>query len=87
LPKTEPRYLTPDQVERLARVIDPRFGALVYAGAFLGLRWSELARLKRAKIDLHSRRLLAVGALQRVKNTWNKQHPQIAFIPAIKCRY
>lgn len=67
---TEPRYLAPDQVERLAGAIDPRFRALIVCGAFLGLRWSELAGLKRINVDLAARRVRVVGALHKVGSTW-----------------
>jgi integrase len=70
LRRPEPRFLTPDQVERLAAVIDARFEPLIYAGAYLGLRWSELAGLKRTNLDLPRRRLSVVGALERVGNGW-----------------
>ena len=42
-------FLAPDQVERLATAIDNRYESLIYAGAYLGPRWSELAGLKRTK--------------------------------------
>lgn len=70
MPRPEPRFLTPKQVERLAAAIDARFAPLIYAGAYLGLRWSELAGLKRTNLDLTARRLSVVGALGRVGSGW-----------------
>jgi len=70
MPRSEPRFLTPEQVERLAAAIDARFAPLVYAGTYLGLRWSELAGLKRTNLDLTARRLSVVGALRRVGSGW-----------------
>lgn len=70
MPRPEPRFLAPDQVERLAAAIDARYEALIYSGAYLGLRWSELAGLKRTNLDLPRRRLSVVGALERVGNSW-----------------
>lgn len=62
----ERRFLLPDQVRDLAEAIDTRFETYVYAGAYLGLRWSELAGLKRTNLDLLRRRVKVVGSLERV---------------------
>jgi len=70
MPRPEPRFLAPDQVERLAAAIDARYAPLIYSGAYLGLRWSELAGLKRTNLDLTARRLRVVGALERVGSGW-----------------
>ncbi len=43
---------TPEQVWQLADAIEPRFRALVLSGAFLGLRWGELAGLSRRHVNL-----------------------------------
>jgi integrase len=53
------------EVVRLADTIDPRFRAFVFAGCYLGLRWGELAGLKRANLDLGARRARVVGSLER----------------------
>ncbi|MGH2789143.1 MAG: tyrosine-type recombinase/integrase [Actinomycetota bacterium] len=68
--RPEPRFLGPDQVERLAAAIDARYEPLIYTGAYLGPRWSELAGLKRTNLDLDGRRLRIVGALERVGSGW-----------------
>lgn len=52
MPRPEPRFLAPDQVARLAAAIDVRYEPLIYSGAYLGLRWSELAGLKRERISI-----------------------------------
>jgi integrase len=53
------RYHTPErpvatveQVYRLADALAPRFRALILVAAFSGLRWGELAALRRADVDL-----------------------------------
>jgi integrase len=46
--------------------MDPLYGALVYIGCYLGLRWGELAGLKRSHLDILRRQLRVVGALERV---------------------
>jgi integrase len=52
----EQRYLDREQVLTLADIITPRYRALVLLGAFGGLRWGELAGLRRSRVDvLHSR--------------------------------
>lgn len=48
----EQRYLDRDQVLTLADVIAPRYRALVLLGGFGGLRWGELAGLRRARVDV-----------------------------------
>lgn len=50
----ERRYLTAAEVERLATAIDGRYQATIYTAAYLGLRWHEIAGLKRRY--LHSSR-------------------------------
>jgi integrase len=62
--RPEPRFLAPDQVERLATAIDDRYESLIYTGAYLGLRWSELAGLKKANLDMVGRRVAIVGPLK-----------------------
>jgi integrase len=65
IPNTEKRFLSAMQVAHLAECIDPRFRAFVYAGCYLGLRWGELAGLKRINLDLGARRTRVVGSLER----------------------
>lgn len=65
IPNTEKRFLSAMEVSRLAGCIDPRFGAFVYVGSYLGLRWGELAGLKRVNVNLGARRARVVGSLER----------------------
>ncbi len=48
----EQRFLTADQVETLADAIESRFRALVLVAAYGGLRFGELAALRRNRVDL-----------------------------------
>jgi integrase len=48
---TEQRYLDREQALTLADMISPRYRALVLLGAFGGLRWGELAGLRRGRVD------------------------------------
>ncbi len=43
--------LTPDDVARLAEAVGPEYGAMVYLGAILGLRWGEVAGLRVGRLD------------------------------------
>src|SRR5690606_30171407 len=53
----EMRFLAPDEVAPLAAEIDPRYRAFVLTGAYCGLRFGELAGLKRDRVDLLRRRI------------------------------
>ncbi len=70
LPKIEHhemRFLTPAEVATLADAIDPRYRALVLVGAYCGLRFGELAGLKRDRVDLLHRRLEVLEIVTEVK--------------------
>ncbi len=57
----EQRYLTARKVTQLADTIAPRFRAMVLIAAYGGLRFGELAALRRERIDvLRSRRLRTI---------------------------
>ncbi|MEY9969540.1 integrase [Streptacidiphilus sp. MAP12-16] len=49
--------LTVEEVYRLADAIEPRFRLLVLLAVFAGLRWGELAALRRSHLDLGLARL------------------------------
>lgn len=60
------RFLTEQEVERLALSIDPRYRVLIFAASYTGMRWGELAGLKRC-FFLSSRSAIQVaGSLERV---------------------
>jgi integrase len=55
LPKVEReemRFLTPTEIVTLAETIRPAYRALVFVGAYGGLRIGELAGLRRSRVDL-----------------------------------
>lgn len=55
LPKIEHkemRFLSPEEVWRLADTIDPRYRGLVLVGAYGGLRAGEMAGLRTGRVDL-----------------------------------
>jgi len=54
LPKIETeemRFLSPDEIARLAATIAPRYRAFVLVKAYGGLRLSEMAGLRRSRVD------------------------------------
>ena len=68
LPRVEPeemRFLTPEEIAQLAASITPRYRAFVLLKAYGGLRLSELAGLRRARVDtLHSSVRVAEQAVE-----------------------
>ena len=48
----EQRFLSPVEVATLADAIDPRYRAMVLVAAYGGLRFGELAGLRRHRVDL-----------------------------------
>jgi integrase len=60
------RYdLLPDDVDRIARELPERYRAMIWLGAALGLRWSEVAALRVGRLDLAHGRLSVAEALVR----------------------
>jgi integrase len=60
---TEMQFLSPPEVARLADVLDPRYRALIFSAAYTGLRWGELAGLRRHRLDLLGGTVRVVEAL------------------------
>ena len=61
--RREMRFLTADEAATLAEMIDERYRAFVLVGAYCGLRWGELAGLRRHRVDLLHRSVQVVEAL------------------------
>jgi len=55
--REEMRFLEPKQVAQLAESIDERYRALVFVGAYCGLRAGEMFGLRRSRVDLLRRRI------------------------------
>jgi integrase len=66
VPKTEQRFLTATEVEKLVESTDGQFQTLVYCAVYLGCRWGELVGLKRAHLNLFKREVRIVGTLEEV---------------------
>lgn len=64
--RVEQRFLTAEEVERLAGEIHVHHRALVYSAVYLGCRWGELAGLRRRDLDLLRHRVNVVGTLEEI---------------------
>lgn len=58
---------TTDQVAELAAAIGPDYGAMVWIGAMLGLRWGEVAGIRVGRLDLMRRTLTVAEQITRGK--------------------
>ena len=57
--------LTPENVAAMAAHVPDEYQPMLWLGAVLGLRWSEVAGLRIGRIDLHAGRLSVAEALVR----------------------
>lgn len=57
--------LTPEDVAAIASHVPDEYQPMLWLGAVLGLRWSEVAGLRIGRIDLHAGRLSVAEALVR----------------------
>ena len=62
----EQRFLNTEEVEHLAASIDPRFRALILLATYGGLRFGELAGLRRSRVDLLRGRVIVAETLVEV---------------------
>jgi integrase len=62
----EQRALAPEQLERLIAAVPAHYRPLVTVAAATGMRWGELAGLRRGNVDLLRRRLRVVETLTEV---------------------
>ncbi|MGH9118216.1 MAG: tyrosine-type recombinase/integrase [Acidimicrobiales bacterium] len=67
---TEMRFLTQDELERLAATIHARWRTLVLVAGWGGLRWGELAGLRRADIDHRAGQVAIMGQLSTDAKHW-----------------
>jgi integrase len=70
------RIATPEQVAALAAAVGPRWEALVFTAAYGGLRWGELAGLRRRDIDLERNILSVTHKLGEVNGTLSDGPPK-----------
>ena len=62
---TRRRKLTDDDVDAIACAIDERYQSMVWVGAVLGLRWSEVAGLRVHALDFFARTITITGTVIR----------------------
>lgn len=60
-------FVSPDELERLAAAIPAEYRPMIYVAGVLGLRWSEVAGLRVARLDLKARTLRVVETLADVE--------------------
>jgi integrase len=63
----EIRFLTPDELERLAAAMPPEYRVMIYVAGILGLRWSEITGLRVGRLDLLRRKLTIAETLSEVR--------------------
>lgn len=76
--RTEMRFLTVDELNRLASVVPDRVRGLVLTAGWLGLRWGEVAGLKRARLNLLQERLQVEEILIEVAGRLSFGEPKTA---------
>lgn len=63
--ETRRHVVSPDDVARLAEATAKAYEAMVWLGAILGMRWSEVAGLRVGRVDLLHRELSVAETLTR----------------------
>lgn len=77
VPRAEMRFLTVDEVDRLADAIAPRYRSWLLVAAWGGLRWSETVGLRR--LDVHGARITVGSQLVRLRTgAFVRQEPKTA---------
>ncbi len=74
----EMQIATPEQVAALAQAVGPRWEAIVFVAAYSGLRWGELAGLRRCDIDTEADTLTVARKLSEVNGTLSFGPPKTA---------
>jgi integrase len=70
------RIATVDQVAAIANRVPARYRALVLVAAFGGLRWGELAGLRRKRLDLERGTVTVAEQLLEVNGTSSSGRPR-----------
>lgn len=74
----EMQIARPEQVAELAAAVGPRWEALVFVAAYTGLRWGELAGLRRSDVDLAANLVTVTRKLGEVNGTLSFSPPKTA---------
>ncbi|CAN5684896.1 hypothetical protein BH20ACT21_BH20ACT21_10180 [soil metagenome] len=73
--RQEQRYLTEGEVEWIVAAIDGRYKALVYTAAYLGLRWQEIAGLRRQNLTMQAGRLATIRVVSTIERSNGRYYP------------
>jgi integrase len=76
VPRNEMQFCSPEQVVDLAATIDPWYRCMVLTAAYTGLRWGELAGLKRRRVDLLHRELSVLEQMSELNGTLRLAPPK-----------
>jgi integrase len=76
--KTEMRFLSAPELERLADAVPARYRALVLTSGYVGLRWGEVAGLKRQRLNVLRGTLTVAETLAEVKGHLSFEEPKTA---------
>ena len=74
----EMQVATPEQVAALAAAVGPRWEAIVFAAAYSGLRWGELAGLRRRDINFEANTISVTRKLGEVNGNLSFSSPKSA---------
>lgn len=61
------RFLSMQELDRLAAVVEPEYRVVIYLAGILGLRWSEVAGLRVGRINFFGKTLEVVETCAEVK--------------------
>ncbi|HEY1634594.1 MAG TPA: hypothetical protein VGF64_07550, partial [Acidimicrobiales bacterium] len=77
VPSREMMFLSWEQAVELAEAHSERYRALVYLAVDSGMRWSELVGLRRARVDLRTRKVRVTEQLVRLESgEWFRKEPK-----------
>lgn len=65
--RKEVRFLSPEELERLAEALPLEYRAMAYVAGVVGLRWSEVAGLRVGSVDLPNRTITVRETLAEVE--------------------
>lgn len=74
----EMRVATPEEVAAIARAAGPRWRALILTAAYSGLRWGELAGLRRCDVDIEEGTVTVARQLLEVNGQLDFGPPKTA---------
>jgi len=77
VPRRDMAFLSWDETAALAEAHPDRYRALIYLAVDTGMRWSELVGLRRARLDLRTRKVRVTEQLIRLETgEWLRKEPK-----------